>query len=303
MKFKNLFFILAVSIVFFSCNNGSDTPFDAANQSLIDDEALIEYLQTHYLNNDDGGIWTITNGESSLMDDERLMVQDITQDDINYKLYYLKQAEGVTVSPSRADSVLTTYTGMLLDSTVFDSRSELTWFTLTGVINGWSYGFTNFKGGTKVINEDESFNYVDHGKGILFIPSGLAYSNFGQSFIPPNAPLIFEITLNAVNPSDDDNDGILSILEDIDGDGDVKNDDTDGDGIPNYFDVDDDGDNIGTIDEDVDEDGDPMNDDTDSDGIANYLDNDDDGDGILTIDESEGDANGDGIPDYLDPNN
>ena len=302
MKFKNLFFILAASIVFLSCNNGSDdAPFDAAAQALIDDEDLIEYLQTHYLNAEDGGIWTITGDETPLMG--LVDVQNITKDDIAYKLYYLKQSEGVTISPSRADSVLTTYTGMLLDSTVFDSRSTLTWISLTGVIDGWSYGFTNFKGGTKVINEDESFYFENHGKGILFIPSGLAYANIGQNFILPNEPLIFQITLNDVNQSDDDNDGVLSILEDIDGDGNVKNDDTDEDLIPDFLDIDDDGDTILTKDEDVDEDGNPMNDDTDNDGIANYLDNDDDGDGILTIDESDGDTNGDGIPDYLDPNN
>ena len=37
--------------------------------------------------------------------------------------------------------------------------------------------------------------------------------------------------------------------EDLNGDGDPSNDDTDGDGIPNYKDPDDDGDGIPTIDE------------------------------------------------------
>jgi len=275
MKFKNLFLILAIGIVYFSCKNDSDDveDFDAAAQSILDDEALVDYLQTHYLN-EDGGIWTITDGESPLMDDERLEIQNITENDVDYKLYYLTESKGVEElqSPSRADSVLTTYTGMLLDSTVFDSRSTLIWFSLAGVINGWSYGFTNFKGGDKVINEDESFEYINSGKGILFIPSGLAYGNIGQSFIPPNAPLIFQMTLNEVNVSDDDNDGVISILEDVDGDGDVKNDDTDEDLIPNYLDIDDDGDGILTKDEDANDDGDLSNDDDDSDGIPNYLD-------------------------------
>uniref|UniRef100_UPI00356786D8 FKBP-type peptidyl-prolyl cis-trans isomerase n=1 Tax=Lutibacter sp. TaxID=1925666 RepID=UPI00356786D8 len=246
MKFKNLFFILAIALVIFSCKNDNNdaTSTDPAAQSLLDDEALIEYLQTHYLNEDDGGLWTITNGETPIMDDDRLAVQDIIKDDIAYKLYYLKEQEGITISPSRADSVLTTYTGMLLDSTVFDSRSSVVWFSLTNVIDGWGYGFTNFKGGTKFINDDESFYYTDSGKGILFIPSGLGYGSFGNGFIPGNAPLIFQITLDAVNESDDDHDGILSKNEDLDNDGNVKNDDTDGDGIMNYLDSDDDGDGI-----------------------------------------------------------
>lgn len=50
--------------------------------------------------------------------------------------------------------------------------------------------------------------------------------------------------------------------------------DTDQDGIPNYIDNDDDNDGLLTKDEDVNGDGNPLNDDTDFDGIPNYLDND-----------------------------
>ena len=50
--------------------------------------------------------------------------------------------------------------------------------------------------------------------------------------------------------------------------------DTDGDGIPDYRDTDDDDDGIETIDEDLNGDGDYANDDTDNDGTPNYLDSD-----------------------------
>ncbi|MGY0391588.1 DUF6252 family protein [Bizionia sp. KMM 8389] len=107
---------------------------------------------------------------------------------------------------------------------------------------------------------------------------------------------------------DDDADGILSVNEDVNADGDVTNDDTDGDGVANYLDADDDGDSLNTIAEDVNANGDVLDDDTDGDGIPNYLDNDDDGDGVLTSDEdvnndgdvTNDDTDGDGIPDYLD---
>ena len=50
MKFKNLFFILAVSAVIFSCKKDDDNAsFDAAKQALEDDVTLIKYLQTQYL--------------------------------------------------------------------------------------------------------------------------------------------------------------------------------------------------------------------------------------------------------------
>ena len=200
MNIKNLLIVITVGTLLFACNKKNSTTtstFDAAQQSLDDDATLIEYLQTHYLNNTDDGIWTITNGETPLMDN--VEVQNITKNDIAYKLYYLKEAEGVGIAPTRTDSVLVTYTGMLLDSTVFDSRNQITWLPLTKVIDGWSYGFTNFKSGTKVINPDESFYYENYGKGILFIPSGLAYGNIIQAVIPKNSPLVFQITLQDVN--------------------------------------------------------------------------------------------------------
>lgn len=88
--------------------------------------------------------------------------------------------------------------------------------------------------------------------------------------------------------TEDDNDGIPAELEDINGNGNLEDDDTDNDGIPNYIDADDDGDNILTKDEapDPNEDGDISDaQDTDGNGTPDYLDNDDDGDGVDTRDE------------------
>ncbi|MFD0962853.1 hypothetical protein [Pseudofulvibacter geojedonensis] len=90
----------------------------------------------------------------------------------------------------------------------------------------------------------------------------------------------------------DDNDGIPAEFEDLNNNGNFDDDDTDGDGIPNYLDSDDDGDNVPTINEMADPDGDgDLSDavDTDGDGTPNYLDEDDDEDGILTRNE---DSNG-----------
>ena len=103
--------------------------------------------------------------------------------------------------------------------------------------------------------------------------------------------------LDALDCNDDDNDGVPNYFEDFNGDGDLTNDDTDGDTIPNYLDDDDDGDGILTQNEEKDIDGNPI--DTDGDGNVNYLDPDDDGDSILTSFES-GDTDTDGIPNYLD---
>ncbi|AXT53767.1 hypothetical protein D1818_24175 [Aquimarina sp. BL5] len=108
---------------------------------------------------------------------------------------------------------------------------------------------------------------------------------------------------------DDDNDNVLTSVELPNDD---PNDDTfldtDGDDIPNYKDPDDDGDGILTRDEDIDGNGNPRDDDSDNDGIANFLDNDDDDDGIPTKEEDtnnngnplDDDDDMDGVPNYLD---
>lgn len=135
---------------------------------------------------------------------------------------------------------------------------------------------------------------------------------------------------------DDDNDGIPTADEDVNGNGDLTDDDSDGDGIPDYLDpLDTDGDTIPDLVEDANNDGNPANDDTDGDGTPDYLDLDSDNDGIPDRvevgirpsrpydadrdrtpnyrdldsdndgkpDSVEGTVSrdGDGIPDYIDP--
>lgn len=76
---------------------------------------------------------------------------------------------------------------------------------------------------------------------------------------------------------DSDGDGILDIYEDLDESNSFNNDDSDGDGIPDYADADDDNDGIPTADENPDPNGDGNPDDaldSDGDGIPDYLDTD-----------------------------
>ncbi len=84
---------------------------------------------------------------------------------------------------------------------------------------------------------------------------------------------------------DGDNDLVENEDEDVDNtnnagrspdfdtpDGNLANDDTDGDGIPNYLDDDDDGDGILTADEDYNNNGNPTDDDINNNSIPDYLD-------------------------------
>lgn len=291
IKLKQLFFIAICSLVMISCGDGGPTTvtdnFDHAGQSIIDNDSLVSFLSKHYYDDVVDSIKTITSGQTALLDDTRLSSIQVTEKindvDIDFTLYYFINRQGtpdpVKGFPTVMDSVLTLYSGEYLSSTTsritFERRQTPTWFSLNGVIRGWSYGFTNFKGGRNVTQPGEPITFADTGKGILFIPSGLAYSNSGTGFIPANSPLVFYVELlDHVELTDHDNDGLASIFEDIDGDGDPRFDDTDQDGVPNYFDADDDGDGKPTREEDTNGDGDPRNDDADGDGIPNFLDKD-----------------------------
>jgi hypothetical protein len=112
---------------------------------------------------------------------------------------------------------------------------------------------------------------------------------------------------------DSDNDGISDSNEDLNTNGDLNDDDTDEDDIPNYLDDDDDGDGVDTLTE-ITGIGAGLQSfafiDTDEDLIENYLDDDDDGDGVLTIDEDynnngsplDDDTDNSGVPDFLESN-
>ncbi|MFD1316304.1 FKBP-type peptidyl-prolyl cis-trans isomerase [Namhaeicola litoreus] len=312
MKLKLLFLFLLTSVMI-SCSDDDDKDkHDPVAQALIDDEILVDFLQSHYLT-DDNKIDSIRNGETPLY--TQVDIEDLVYNDINYKLYYYIEKQGVGINPSMNDSIQILYQGFTLDSIKFDQNlsypSYKSWFHLPNLIAGWRYGIPKYKSGTKVIYPDESFGYENTGSGIIFMPSGLAYGENGSANIPSNAPIYFFIDLGNVIRADADNDGVINNDEDINKNGDATDDDTDGDLVANYLDIDDDGDGITTILEDVDGDGNPSNDDTDKDGIPNYLDEDDDNDGRKTSKEdnnfnfnwNDDDKDGDGIPDYLDPDN
>lgn len=100
-------------------------------------------------------------------------------------LYYHISREGNGVHPDKNSTVTVRYKGYLANGDIFDqtgSGSAAT-FPLSGVILGWQEGIPFFS---------------ENGVGQLFIPSHLAYGKRGSRNIPPNTPLIFDITLSDV---------------------------------------------------------------------------------------------------------
>lgn len=136
------------------------------------------------------------------------------------------------------------------------------------------------------INSANSFNYRTYtAEPLNVFCNDIPPANLGitQDFSSNVGDALFEMEL-----IEDDNDGIPAELEDINGNGDLTDDDTDGDGLANYIDDDDDGDNVRTVLENPNysaADGLSLAQDSDLDSIPDYLDTDDDNDMVLTRDE------------------
>ncbi len=272
IKIKNILIVAIASILIYACSasNPFIDNFDHEAQALKDNDTLVKYLSNHYYDAVIDSIKPITTGKTALIDDAKLKTQDITFDEIDYKLYYYVVEQGVPDpvkgNPTIMDSVLTKYQGrQILDSgvsSVFETQTSAVWLTLDAVIKGWSHGFTHFKGG-KNSTTNGPITYDNTGKGFLFIPSGLAYRNLDGGTILPNSCLVFRIELlDIVENTDHDNDGLASYLEIVDAsvESDPTKVDSDGDFVPNYKDADDDNDGTPTIKEDANKDGDPRND-------------------------------------------
>ncbi len=293
VKFKYILLLSILTLLVYSCGDDGipgpavDPNFDHAAQAVKDNDSLVLFLKNHYYDLSSSTVKPIETGKTSLFEDPKLVTQNITEtindNEVDYKLYAYIATEGKSAkgNPSVVDSVLVNYSGQkivntkTISSSVFDSNTN-TWFVLGGgVIRGWSYGIPNLIAGVNNTMPNEPLSFEDVGKGVLFLPSGLAYRNLGTgNSIFPNEILMFYVELNdIIVDTDSDLDGVPSILEDIDKDGIPWNDDTDGDGTPNFLDPDDDGDLVLSIREDANEDGNPANDfsDPNNTSLPDYL--------------------------------
>lgn len=105
------------------------------------------------------------------------------------KLVITDTKVGTGAVAAQGSTVFVDYTGMLLDGTVFDTskvagREPLSFVVGSGmVVPGFDQGVAGMKVG---------------GSRHVLIPSAMAYGARGQGPIPPNSPLIFDITLVSV---------------------------------------------------------------------------------------------------------
>jgi hypothetical protein len=255
--------VLSLFTGFYSCQPDDSTdvvPARPYEEVYLEDIAEIEeFLDTHYVTVDAEYNTTFTqipDGGSQIpvSDMPELEFEEVDMHDITYKVYYLNLREGTGENPTRVDSTLVAYKGNTIykgtvngntvyDQSVFEENVNPIWFSLDGVIRGWSAIIPKFKKGSYNSNSDGTISYSDFGVGVVFIPSGLAYFNSIRPGIQAYSNLVFNFKLHNLRRRDHDRDGILSMNEygpNFDDDA----IDTDGDERPDYIDVDDDADGV-----------------------------------------------------------
>ena len=101
-------------------------------------------------------------------------------------IYYTENNLGTGATPVDGETVVVEYVGKFMDGKIFDQSNGQPFEVELGqkrVIPGWEFALKTMKKG---------------GKSTFLIPSSLAYGEQGGGPIPPNTPLVFDITLSDI---------------------------------------------------------------------------------------------------------
>lgn len=267
IKIKNIIAVAIFASLIYACgdDNLRVNPFaniDHEALAISDNDSIVNFLKNHYYDNSVDSVKTLVSGETPLFD--AISITNARRNDIDYKLYVYKINEGNPIDPnygtveddkgypSVSDSIFAKYSGQIILSGTelgpnFDANDSGSWFRYDRLaVRGWSFGFKSFKGGyLKKESNGDTFNgpitYLEGGKGILFIPSGLSYTsidtrNYSSNLVDNNLMFYIEL-LDFVKDTDHDNDGVPSDEEDTNGDGDLTNDFSDNliPNLPDYL--------------------------------------------------------------------
>ena len=314
---KNILLIVAL-VSLFSCKKDEDVSsvyiVPLTEQEPIDDAALVEFLTTHYYNeeqfvtpgnypnfdydiefyfdetingedvNNDNSIDSnqIVDGYTRTALIDLVETKVITIEDVDHNLYILRAKQGFegdmsqeAIQPKFCDSAFVAYNGLNLDKEVFDSSVNPIWFSnLARTVKGFSESVSEF---------NTSKSYVDNGDGTF------TFEDFGVGavFMPSGLGYyaVPRAGISAYSP-------LIFTFKVMRA---VEATDHDQDGVPTYI-------------EDLNNNHDLDDDNTDNDQYPNFIDSNDDNDPILTINEdidgdgdpTNDDTDGDGIPNYLD---
>jgi len=263
--------LLSVFIGLFSCrkdDSTSEIPVKPlSEQAPIDDDSLVSFLSTHYYNEeaftnagsipnfnydirftdvastdgldidgDDVGDINIGTPYTRTKLIDLVETKIITVSGVDHKLYLLKvRDDDALPTPKFCDSTFLAYKGMDLQLNQFDGQVNPIWLDLSKTVKGFSESVSELNAATSFTdNGDGTFTYNNFGIGAVFMPSGLGYYATPPLGISFYSPLIFTYKVMGFNTTDHDKDHVPTYLEDLNGDHNLSNDNTDGDNSPNF---------------------------------------------------------------------
>lgn len=105
-------------------------------------------------------------------------------------IYYKILKNGAGPLPTATQTVQISYTGQLLNGSIFETRTNY-----VGAISGFVQGFQS---GMLKVKGPSAAGANDGGKIFMIIPSALAYGTTESSKIPANSVIIFTVDLNGI---------------------------------------------------------------------------------------------------------
>lgn len=204
-QIKNIVIFLLLILSSYSCLK--EDAVIPADQAVIDDEKIVNYLKGHKIVkldtmpafNIDWNLSISSESDSNLFD---LAVIDSTiVSGVYHKYYYIEIEEGAaSESGTTKDLMLIDYREFTLDNTMTVS-SEESEDALEVEISSRSIGLkTALKYFyTGIVQEVLGLHYRNDtkgpGRGIIFLPSGLAYGEMGSTQVKPNTPIRIDLVL------------------------------------------------------------------------------------------------------------
>jgi len=163
--------LFAPSVYCFGSANISGLP---KNSNLIFDVELLKVIKNE-VDQLDADISII---------DELLLEKSINAEINESGIRYVTLTEGSGNSPISTSLVTVKYKGIFLDGKVFDQNTLGVQFPLSNLIEAWKIMVPTMKEGGKIK---------------IYAPSKFCYGTQGNSSIPPNTSLVFEIELVSFN--------------------------------------------------------------------------------------------------------
>jgi len=120
------------------------------------------------------------DADDNIIITDYLAENNLTAEKTPEGIYYIIDTPGNNEHPSINSTVNVDYKGYFLSGDVFDENDDIS-FGLWQVIEGWQIAIPLLGKG---------------GSGTFLIPSSLAYGSSGNSSIPGNTVLIFDVTLH-----------------------------------------------------------------------------------------------------------